>query len=1023
MADGSGALTPPDDLIDVPQPQQSTPAASASEESRQPPSDLISPTFAQGTTITFDPGDGSGLRTAPVLKRSDSDAGYVYQGSGGNQAFVGDKFVKSISAPEEPKPKVHGVPANAAAGFNEAAADLAGAPVDAASWLIRQGLIPKGDTEFERRYPELAKWLRPDTYKNPVGGSESIKHAMGLVSANPEDVQAGTEGERVARGAGRGATAVLFPAGEAGAAVNALAGTVGGAAGEEASEHAAPKWKPLVDLIGNLVGAGGVAGGAAAAGSATNLVRSAIQRLFEPADVTAARRLLASSADPEALKASLETGSPGTIRPNAEGEGEANIVGARPTVGQASGDLGVLGLERGLETANTAPFAANRGAQNAARLDFMRGMADPEADPAFVSTYVKNRLAEIEREHAQQVASASDAAARHLEGIGGESFDNGAAYTEELRGNMARLDQQKAAAENQLWRAIDPDREQLVNIQPFKRGVKAVQDSISGLAKKPAGEEAAIYSDLADYPNTTSVGELTDLWGRVAGAIREERKAGGGQPLRRLAMIQEHLADTLAGHAQDAAAIERPVADQPSLIDRLAGERDAWLQGKAGRNAGEGTGTDAATGPADVSATSREGGQGAGRLGVSEGAEGVPGSEPVEEGEGAAPLSEDWQGRYREARAATAERKQKFSRGPVGQALKSGADKGSYVLGTSQVGRKLFETPEGFNAYLKAAGTDEDAIAALRDYAANSLRKAAVSSGYMNPQKYQKWMADHSYVFTKFPELRDKFGTAASAQEELDGALARQKEALSDYQTSAARHVLNNEDPVKAVGLAMKRPEDMEQLAKLTQGNPDARNGLKRAAIESILRRTLSTSESAASGEKTLLNGKFNSLLAENRLALSKLFSEDELRQMEGVGRDLERSNRSVTGVKIPGSSDTAPNLAQAIKATGKMSYAQYLLLEIAGAAGGALAGLPVFGSVAGAVVGAAAGKSFADRQAARQEAAVKELVNLVLDPARAKAAIEKIPMDRPSYVGAMFRSRMRALLGNEIARESTGAQ
>lgn len=131
------------------------------------------------------------------------------------------------AAPSEPGATPISVASNAAAGLNESiVAGGLGAPVNAATAILN--LAGSGANWLAGR--ELVPEIR-----NPVGGSESIKHALGLVGANPDTVVPQNETERLARSAARGvgdAVSIMAPAGlvrgatRAGTAVNEIAGAL-----------------------------------------------------------------------------------------------------------------------------------------------------------------------------------------------------------------------------------------------------------------------------------------------------------------------------------------------------------------------------------------------------------------------------------------------------------------------------------------------------------------------------------------------------------------------------------------------------------------------------------------------------------------------------------------------------------------------------------------------------------------------------------------------------------------------------
>ncbi len=171
------------------------------------------------------------------------------------------------------KPAPAGVGMNFTAGLNEGVYNTLGAPVDAAAWVLNQGI---------RGVNALAGTdINPITH--PLGGSRSIAQGFGAIGVpDPETVQASTVGERVARGAGQGAGYMIAPelavrgaaqavgrqvgpvmgslfgnSADAGAlAGNAVAGGAAGAGGQVAGQMVPEPYRPLAELGGNLVGGG-----------------------------------------------------------------------------------------------------------------------------------------------------------------------------------------------------------------------------------------------------------------------------------------------------------------------------------------------------------------------------------------------------------------------------------------------------------------------------------------------------------------------------------------------------------------------------------------------------------------------------------------------------------------------------------------------------------------------------------------------------------------------------------------------
>jgi len=292
------------------------------------------------------------------------------------------------------------IAANLAAGVNEGAIDMVGAPVDLVAVAINFGL--KGLS--------AASGANIPPVTNPVGGSQWFKDALGRVGMSPDEIQANQPAERIARGVGAGAAGALMPeiygpglaaAGATKAArffqdsfgggsriANAAIGGVAGGAGEGAAELAPDALKPTARLVGNLVG-GGIGAVAAEAPAAAGAAYRGARDYVAP-----------MTTDAQKLGLAQRTFAGGVADRGAALDAFNN----EPTVGvgdvprtsyQVSGDSGVGAMERAAETAEPGPFNARRAAQNDARVGAIRSL-QPEGDPAAVGAHVRDQLAEID---------------------------------------------------------------------------------------------------------------------------------------------------------------------------------------------------------------------------------------------------------------------------------------------------------------------------------------------------------------------------------------------------------------------------------------------------------------------------------------------------------------------------------------------------------------------------------------------------------------------------------------------------
>ena len=282
----------------------------------------------------------------------------------------------------------------------------------------------------------------------------------------------------------------------------------------------------------------------------------------------------------------------------------------------------------------------------------------------------------------------------------------------------------------------------------------------------------------------------------------------------------------------------------------------------------------------------------------------------------------------------------------VGAALAPGPTAGSFKMAESSVPGAIFSpgkaAAERVRAYL-AAGGDR---APLADYAAYSLRRAAQSSdGTLNSAAFDRWHAAHAEALSAMPDVAARFQSVRGAQNALDQAQATHVAARDAFERSAASHFLGDANPVQQVGRILNSDSgeaQMRHLAALTARAPAARAGLQKAVVDHIMG-TLRNARSAGD-EAELSSAKFQAFFRKAEPALRQVFDDKQVRGMRNLALDLQRADKSVSGTKLPGGSNTAQDLAAAAKhghgghGTGSM-VGQLVIAETLGDLGEHLAG------------------------------------------------------------------------------------
>lgn len=481
--------------------------------------------------------------------------------------------VEGVRAYREPDSKLNiptdsltGLGTNLGAGINRALLEMTGGAVDRSRNVINWGIA--GANLLSGQEDLTANMIR-----NAVGDSNSIAGGLGALGMrDPRSIQPQTMGERIAAGIGEGIGYTVAPemafgvANRLGAvpkqmqemltpligsgsspgamATNAFAGGAAGAGAVIGGEMAPEPLKPLASMAGGLAGGlGGAlvanvpgavrAGGRAAADYVAPFSQSGRERL-------AGETLRDAATNPGAALRMLEAGAPELVP------------GSRPTTFQATGDMGLGGLERGAATADPATFNQLRADQNAARVaavEGLQGTGSPEA----VVTGLRNRLSEIDRQSEAAVNAALGRAR-------GAVDDLGPGLTPEAAGETvrSRLEAARAAAKEQeraLWDAVDPDGKLALGTANTKSAAKRLADETPAAAKQPEGEEAAILAVVRHWGDVVPFSEVTALQSRLKAAMREERFTKGESPAyRRMSTLNDRLqADLEAVVARDGA--------------------------------------------------------------------------------------------------------------------------------------------------------------------------------------------------------------------------------------------------------------------------------------------------------------------------------------------------------------------------------------------------------------------------------------------------------------------------------------
>ena len=787
---------------------------------------------------------------------------------------------------------------NLTAGINEGLYGMAGAPVDAMSWLMNAAAA-------QARAISGAPVRGPGD--DPIGGSRwigrQVSHAteaaaapFGLDGVNdPANVEAKGPLERALRAGGQGVGSALAPEtivgalGRAGMLTpealrmfapvfgdgtsaawtvrNMGIGAAGGVGADQAASATEDATRPYLGdtgarLAGSVAGvAGGIAGGIggdlaiSGAGAAARGVGRAGQAgvdYFAPTQASqervAGQVLRKAATDPDAV-AAMDTNT------------FEVLPGSHPTTFQATGDMGLGGLERAVATRNPDTFNQRRADQNAARLGALDALT-PEGHAEALPRVLRGDAQAADATAAQGIEAAQGHAAQNVRALGGDlpPEASGAVMRQQVvdANNMAR---EHALG---LWQAVDPDGTLTIPTSETIGTARQIVQEMPRLAQPMGGNEAAIFNAVRSLDaQPLPFRELHALRSRVSDAMLEEKRTKGNTA-------------TYARLTRLRGAIERDLegsAPTPATFD------DAALE------------------------------------------------------------------RLRAASNATKEMKRTFA--PLEGITRTRGMASDFVTPDAVVPKGVFvpgsKGQATVRAYLDAVG--DQGAAPLHDYAVAQMRRAAQKpDGTLDPAGVAAWRAKHQDALRELPKTDKALASAADASAAVDELAATRRQATDMRQAGIVGKVMGLEDAqdvVRTVGGIFGKQDAVMQMRRLrdaTAGNEEARSGLRKAIADYMNQNFISRKEAATSGKREMASDAFQKFVLKNEQALSAVFNGEEVASLKRIAADLQRANRSLNAVRIPGQSNTAQDLAALAK--GERSTLDIMTSAIGGTwAGGPLAG------------------------------------------------------------------------------------
>lgn len=331
--------------------------------------------------------------------------------------------------------------------------------------------------------------------------------------------------------------------------------------------------------------------------------------------------------------------------------------------------------------------------------------------------------------------------------------------------------------------------------------------------------------------------------------------------------------------------------------------------------------------------------------------------------------------------------------------------------------------------YLRETGASPGGIEAMTNYMAADLRAKAARSGEMNPAVYRNWIATHRPALERLdaahPGTLDRFNTAAAAQQTLADTAAARQQATKDFQTGAARFWLNSEPETAVTNVLSKRAgndpaANIDAMMKLTANDPAARDGVKRAIVDWLMKKGQSGKEAGDTGTDYLRIQKMQDLINDNRKALAKAFTPQEMRTLDAVAESLKMSDRGISGSKAPIGPGTARDLiANAAMRGEPITALQAIrsgLMRVAAFGAGHVAG-GVGGGVLGIVARDAGSGVMQALRAARTEQVHDLITAMILHPEIARTLTTRVTPQNFDAIGRRLARQLAVATATQGAR------
>ena len=659
------------------------------------------------------------------------------------------------------------------------------------------------------------------------------------------------------------------------------------------------------------------------------------------ADRAAASNIMTSASDaPSALSALFDHNPP--------------LPSSPATLGDVTGDLGLVQASRAAATRNPGDYANITAGQTAARHDALAALS-PGADTLAVPGALNASTDALTGVHNAAVADATSSAqdaAHTAVGAPNPADVNGQA----IRDAISAAEGKSKAIHSALYNSVDPDRTMVLpadQMNDLSKTITGIGADRSNIGQAATSAERDMIAKGSSIGPATTMGDLMAYKAALNENIVQASARGDNVAAGRLQRVRGALNDAIDNLGATNAAqsgINAPNANVSATIGTASPAQAAAAQSGNGGVAGEGlagTGT-AQTGGGGTGMV--EGGQ-AGRPVGNQDVQGKISSDlrPINLGKQVigytSPSGENmtvtqarsWSpsssaastapvpqaaspeditsavARMRQADAAFAEHAQTFG-GKVGNAIATNGYAGQYTGAAGSVPGQFFKDgPTGAQAMATLAKAAPDAVDAVHDYALGTLRDSAMGdNGLIDPAKLARWKTKYASALSAMPpETIAGLDNAATATQAVGDAEVARTAALKANNTAAVAKISGMTTPQELsgyIGSVIGTPGGEAQINNLLGkigGNQAARDGLKQAVTDYISQRFISNTEASTSGTNKISADKFQTFLKTARPALAKIFNPDEMENLNAIGADIQQSQRTLNATKLAGQSNT----------------------------------------------------------------------------------------------------------------------